>query len=113
MPPPEHFREYNEVLPGAAERLMALVERQQAHRHAIEGKMVDSDVRRTSLGMWMGLTIVVLALAAGTALAWNDKQLIGGLLAGGPLVALVSVFLYGADVRRKERQARATTLSGR
>lgn len=75
--------------------------------------MVDSDVRRTSLGMWMGLSIVVLALAAGTTLAWNDKQVIGGLLAGGPLVALVSVFLYGAGVRSKERQARAVTLSGR
>ena len=113
MPPPEQLRQYNEVLPGAAERMLALVEKQQAHRHSLETKMVDSDVRRTWMGMWMGMTVVIVTVAAGTLLAWHDKQVIGGLVAGLPLVALVGVFVYGTDTRSKERAARATTLAGR
>ena len=113
MPPPEQLRQYNEVLPGAAERMLALVEKQQAHRHALETKTVDSDVRRTNQGMWMVLTVVILSPAAGTGSTLSDKPITGGIVAGGPFVALIWAFLHGTNVRQKEREARAATLAGR
>jgi len=33
LPPPEFFAEYNRILPGSAERILAMAEREQAHRH--------------------------------------------------------------------------------
>src|SRR5437879_9676458 len=37
LPPPEFFAESERVLPGPAERILAMAEREQRHRHATVG----------------------------------------------------------------------------
>lgn len=41
MPPPALFREYDQILPGAAERIMAMAEKEQQHRHVVVGKVAE------------------------------------------------------------------------
>ena len=60
LPLPAHFREYEEILPGAAERILALSEKQTEHRQYLEKHVTKGDGRRA----WTGL-------------------IAGGLLAGG------------------------------
>ena len=46
LPHPEHFAHYDETLPGAAERILRMAEKEQDHRHAWE---------RTEIRWEMGL----------------------------------------------------------
>jgi uncharacterized membrane protein len=40
LPPPEILTKYNEAIPNGAERIMAMAERQAAHRQNIELRVV-------------------------------------------------------------------------
>ena len=40
LPAPDDFAGYEHVLPGSADRIVGLTEREQAHRHKMEGRMV-------------------------------------------------------------------------
>lgn len=45
LPLPEHLAGYEHVVPGAAERILKLTEKNQAHRHAIERRAIALDER--------------------------------------------------------------------
>lgn len=36
IPPPESLEKYNDIVPGAAERIIGMAEKEQVHRHTIE-----------------------------------------------------------------------------
>lgn len=40
IPSPEVFREYEDILPGSADRILAMAELQQAHRHSLESDVI-------------------------------------------------------------------------
>ena len=43
LPSPEALEKYNQVLPGAAERILAMAENQGKHRQDIERKVIESN----------------------------------------------------------------------
>ena len=49
IPPPEIFRGYEEVLPGSAERILKMTERQLEHRITTENKQLDHSIKLSSL----------------------------------------------------------------
>jgi uncharacterized membrane protein len=65
LPPPEILKQYDIALPGGAERIMALAERQSAHRQELEKKVVDSNCRNERLGTILGFILVMTALGGG------------------------------------------------
>ncbi len=103
LPLPAHLEKYEEVLPGAAERIMTMAEAQSEHRRGLESKSIDSDIHNSKLGLWFGFLIGVSGLAGGGFLMYAGKLIEGGLLGGGTLASLVSVFIYGSRQRRLER----------
>lgn len=44
IPPPAMLARYNEVLPGAAERILKMAEEQSSHRQYLEKAVVNSDI---------------------------------------------------------------------
>lgn len=40
LPPPDLLREYNQIVPGLAERIARMAEKEQDHRHYFERKLV-------------------------------------------------------------------------
>ncbi|CAK8742109.1 hypothetical protein SODG_005429 [Sodalis praecaptivus] len=50
FPPPDILEKYNQVLPGAAERIFSLTEREQQHRHFIQSKAIDGALKRIAVG---------------------------------------------------------------
>lgn len=45
LPPPEIMRGYNEILPGAAERIVAVFESEVAHRHDLERQQMNCPIQ--------------------------------------------------------------------
>ena len=102
LPPPEILKEYNEVAPGLAERIVAMAEKEAAHRHTIDHKALDADISEQNkmfsearLGQLCGLIIGLAAITAGAYTAISGAQWPGGIIGGGGVIGLVSVFIYG------------------
>ena len=103
LPSPQHLREYEEVLPGSADRILKMAEGQAQHRQDLEKTAVDGGNRRSWWGLWLGfaISLVVLGLSAGLILA--GAPVAGTILGSVDLVALATVFVVGRSEQRRER----------
>lgn len=62
IPPPDMLAQYEEVLPGAAERIITFAERQQGDRTRVNERMLDllgADLRVETIGQYSALIIAV------------------------------------------------------
>ncbi len=106
LPPAEMLAKYNDVVPDAAERIITMAEQQVIHRHVLEKKVIDSDIRNSQLGLRYGLIIGLVAILGGILCIVLGKEISGSIIGGTGVTGLVSVFVYGSSQRRKEREAR-------
>ena len=51
LPPPSDLQEYDNVVPGAAERIIRMAENQSEHRRELERKVVFGDSTRAFCGL--------------------------------------------------------------
>jgi len=104
LPDPEAFSKYDQILPGTADRIILMAEKQQKHRREIEKKIVKSNTINEKLGLIFGFMVALAAIGGGVYCA-HIKQLFGTLiLGGGGLVSLVSAFIYGSRAIRREKE---------
>ncbi len=103
MPPPELLQKYNEVVPGAAERILAMAEKQANHRQTLELEVIMADVRRSNWGLVAGFVISVLALGASTASILTGHDVAGASIFGVSIISIVTTFVIGVRTRKKER----------
>ena len=104
LPHPSELEGYENILPGAAERIFAMVENQSSHRQGLENRALSIEGRNSLLGLITGglIGIVGLCIAGFCISVGHDKA--GMALGGGTLVALVGPFIYGTRQRRIERE---------
>jgi len=112
LPPPDILARYNDAVPDGAERIIALAERQAAHRMALESRVVDADIKRSNLGLGGGLLVALAGLFASFLMVDRGNAVAGAVVASLDLAGLVAVFVYGTVSRRSERQQRVKALSG-
>jgi len=112
LPPPEMLKEYNEVLPGMANRILAMAENQSVHRLEIEKKGVANEITLSQRGQWCAFAFAILALISGTVLVAMGHAAAGGVITGVPFASIVSAFLYSTYQKRKERADRAKVMTG-
>lgn len=103
LPPPEILRKFDEIVPGAAERIIKMAEEQFSHRKELEKKVIESDIARSKWGQMLGFLIAIVGLAASALVAIYGNAIAGSVLGVGTLASLVGVFMYGATTRSKER----------
>lgn len=106
LPPAKELAEYDEILPGAADRIIAMAERQAEHRQTLEAFAVRAEDRRSWGGLIAGGIVAVGFLVGAVVLGLNDQPWLGGVLGGSTLVSIVGTFVYGTRSRRAERQAK-------
>ena len=82
LPPPEMLREYDDVVPGGAERIFKMAEIEQGHRVSWERKAL----RIVTRGQWFGFSIAIIAIGAATFLAIQGHTTMAIVLAGGGLL---------------------------
>ena len=109
LPDPRILREYDEVLPGAAQRIIAMGEREQAHRHAVD----NWGIAYGFLGMGFGFVIGLTGLGVSAYLGVNGQPWMGGILGGGTLVSLVGTFIYARQGQEKTSQEQNQKLETR
>ncbi|MFD1548208.1 DUF2335 domain-containing protein [Levilactobacillus fuyuanensis] len=108
LPSPDQFLKYNQVLPGAADRILTMAEKQMAHRQSIEDKVVVSNTRNSMMGVISAFILALTAICGGIYLAVIGHSY-GTLLSLTGLGSLIYVFIYGTRSSRKEREEKSKT----
>ncbi|SLM31924.1 hypothetical protein MTBBW1_50047 [Desulfamplus magnetovallimortis] len=104
IPLPETLEHYDRILPGSAERIFSLVEKQSAHRQALELKVIESDIFNSKCGLLCGFIIGIATVLSGAYCILQGHDFGGAFIGGAGLTGLVSVFVYGSKTRAKERE---------
>lgn len=84
IPPPSIIEGYERVLPGSADRIITMAEKQAAHRQALEVKMVYSEARDGLLGVIFAFLLGIGCIAAAIVMVYLVPQN-GGAIAGALL----------------------------
>lgn len=96
LPPAEDLENYDSVLPGSAERIIAMAEEEQQHRHFWEDNALRAYVRSAYYGMVCGLTLGVCILLVTYLLVMRGSMVMAGfvLLVGFCSLSLAYVFSH-------------------
>lgn len=106
LPHPNILEKFEQILPGAADRILKQAEAQTEHRIEIEKKVVSADITKSYLGLVFGFILGLSGIGSGVYLATLGFNVFGPLLSGGSLITLVAVFIYGTRSRKQEREKR-------
>jgi len=104
LPPPETLKKFDEVVPGAAERIIKMAEGQFVHRTELEKLVIKSDVEQSKRGQLFGFAIAVIGFVTAIIAILNGEQWAAGIIGGATLATLAGVFVYGSRSRSKERE---------
>lgn len=101
VPPPGMLAEYNKVVPGLANRLVELTEKEQAHRHGWMDGNLKLKSGMVSRGQWMAFTLSILILLMAFFFGVKGNTTFAGLLVTIDLIGLASVFVAGRGGTKK------------
>lgn len=106
IPPPEHLREYELILPGSADRLITMAEKQSKHRQNLETITIKSDIRLGYLG-WFSTTLITVIQSLIAYKLISSGQLISGIVLIVAVLAIVAgIYFFGSRAGRKEREGK-------
>lgn len=110
IPPPDTMDGYERTLPGAADRILSMAEKQSEHRQLMERKMIEAEARDSLLGVISGLTLglgCVIAAITMTIVYPQSAGVISGAVLGSAGVASIA-----ATAIKSTRRGRRNNGSG-
>jgi len=75
LPRPEDFAAYERVLPGAADRILAMAEKQATHRQGMERKALGGDIVRSMMGTVLAYMTFAGSMYGAVYLLLHDKPI--------------------------------------
>lgn len=95
VPPPAILNGYNEIVPGAAERILAMAEADALHRREIEAACISHEAAETKRGQVFGLTVCAMALGLCAFAAYIGQPWVASVVGGSTIVSLAVAFVQG------------------
>lgn len=102
LPPAEVIAQYESILPGAADRIFKMAEKQQTHRHGMEKNVLASHIRRSREGLLAGLAVAIGGLVLAGISLYLGYPWTAFALTSGTLASLVGVFVVGKKAQDDE-----------
>ena len=104
LPPPDVLERYNQVVPDAANRIIAMAEQETGHRRNMERLIISNEYQEAKMGQTCAVIIGSLAIISGATISVLGAQLAGAAIGGCGVIGLVSVFVLGrkGDLRRQQ-----------
>ncbi|HUD93421.1 DUF2335 domain-containing protein [Sphingobium sp.] len=98
---PKHLREYEEILPGSADRIIAMAERSLNHAQDIQMHALRADVGDVKAGRWFGFAALIVLIASAFACGYlGNNTLALAFLATGALGA-IGAFIKGRGAQKE------------
>lgn len=103
LPRPDHFRQFNDVLPGAAERILSMAEQQSGHRHQMEHREQTLEYIYAGIGMLFAFVISISTIAGSVACIIRGANISGTLLGGIGVVTISSLMIKGRRISNQSK----------
>ena len=98
---------YNQIVPGAAARIISMAESQMNHRQHLERVVVEAGVDAQRRGVIWGGIIALAAFGGASGLLIAGQSIAGVVIILGEVFSGAGVFVYG---RRRQQGERAEKL---
>jgi uncharacterized membrane protein len=95
LPPPSILEHYDTITPGFADRIVAMAEKEQNHRHSIMAQEQRYNAEERKFGRWIALCFGLALLIAGSYCASIGQVAIGCSLFGVFGVTAIGLFIRG------------------
>ena len=92
---PRHLREYENILPGAADRIIGMAEAQQQHQITMDRSVVQHEYSDRRVGMIIGALLFAALILCGLVLALRGNDLAAGLFLTTAAIGGVGLFVNG------------------
>jgi len=102
IPHPIILRQYEELLPGAADRIIKMAEKQAEHRQELEKKNLDYSHGQITKGQYLGFFIGLISIIAGAYCSIQGATIPGSFIGTAGVVGLVTVFVLGSRKKGKD-----------
>lgn len=102
IPPPDTLARYEQMVPGAADRIIAMAENESDHRRELESRSLvaditnrESTVTESRLGQCFAFLFGLFTVGCGTYAAVHGAEIAGGLIGVGGLGSIITAFIVG------------------
>lgn len=102
LPRPDDFAKYESVQQGAADRILSMAEKQQAHRISCEKMIVEENLQKDKRGQYLGALIALVCIGASVALGLLGHDTLAGIIGGATLLGAIVVFVLDKEPRQEK-----------
>lgn len=95
LPPPDALAAYEKIMPGSAERIFVMAEKEQEHRISLENYAVKEQLQQSHHGQNYALIISLAAFLVSAFLAYTGHEVTASIIAGIDLIGLTAAFITG------------------
>jgi uncharacterized membrane protein len=94
---PRHLREYEEIHPGAADRIIRMAEGNLHHAQAVQKLALEGDIADIKAGRLYGFCAFMALMIGAFVLAYNGHEAIAGVFLGAGALGVISQLIQGRN----------------
>lgn len=102
LPTPRYLVQYEQALPGAAERIVSMAEAEQKHRHKCENRLVGGEVTLKFIGQALAFVSLILMMVLIGYMTWLGHAKAAATLGAVMVTGVVGLFLAPRFFHRPE-----------
>lgn len=103
LPDPDTLQGFEDIVPGAAERIFTMAEKEQDHRHETDNILIRRQLNQSATGQWMGFFLGAATIFTGRFLVYCGQSVAGIATIIGAAVALVALFVSAQRSKSNRR----------
>lgn len=93
IPSAQILSEYDKIIPGAAERIISMIEAEVMHRRSIEIDIFKKHVKTVIWGQLLGFIIGLIGIFAGSYIILKGSEIPGAIIGLASLTSIMATFL--------------------
>lgn len=102
LPSPDQLARFNDVVPGAAERIIRMAEQEGEHNRLVQARAVSGAIVAQWLGQIFAMLVAGGGLFATYKLAMAGHDAVASIVAGTAITTVVAAFLQAKQAAKSE-----------
>lgn len=101
LPPPALLREYEQIWPGFTGRHFEYIEKQMAHRQALEREVIKAKIKHEAIGQFMAFALALAIFSIAAFALYLHQIFYSGILTSADAVIIIGMFMYRQSIEKK------------
>lgn len=106
IPVSSELEKYEKLVPGSVKRMLAEAEKENKHRHELEFKQLNANVKLSFieaaerlLGQFFSFIISISCIFSGAYLVYKGRQISGTIFSGAGIASIIAIFYTSRIIR--------------